>query len=90
MDTSKVAHGTHLEYDKAGAPLYTGQIDLLDEYVERAWDLFHGRVDGRRRRITSHYTDPLKIRMPRRGVRGRAFLKARSLHHQDRRWRHNG
>ena len=43
-NSTKLAGGTHLEYDKAGVPLYAGQVELLDEYIERSWDLYYGRA----------------------------------------------
>ena len=33
-----------LETDRYGVPQYSGQTDQFEEYVERAWDLWFGRV----------------------------------------------
>ena len=32
-----------LETDRYGVPQFAGEVELLEEYVDRAWDLFYGR-----------------------------------------------
>ena len=32
-----------LETDRYGVPQFAGDVELLEEYVDRAWDLFYGR-----------------------------------------------
>ncbi|CAJ1330013.1 unnamed protein product [Effrenium voratum] len=63
-----------LEFDKHGVPLYSGEAELFEEYVERAWDLWHGR-DGQ---------DSLQMSTPvhlRGGLSGHAYEAVRKLEH---------
>ena len=74
MDTSKAVHGTHLEYDKSGVPLCAGQIDLLEEYIERAWDLYYGRAGAEGLQAST----PIHLRS---GCRGVVYEAVRALSH---------
>ena len=33
-----------IQFDKHGVPSYAGEPEQLEEYIARAWDLFHGRA----------------------------------------------
>ena len=74
MDASKVAHGSHLEYDKSGVPLYAGQIELLEEYIERAWDLYWGRAGNEGLQAST----PIHLRS---GCRGVVYEAVRAIKH---------
>ena len=74
QNTTKLAGGTHLEYDKSGVPLYAGQVELLDEYIERSWDLYYGRAGNDSLQAAS----PIHLRS---GCRGVVYEAVRVLAH---------
>ena len=74
VNTMRLASGDHLEFDKSGVPLYAGQPDLLEEYVQRAWDLFHGRTGN----STLQAATPIHLRA---GCRGVVYEAVKTLSH---------
>ena len=75
LNSDKISRGDTLEYDKNGVPLYSGQPHLLEEYRDRAWDLFHGRVGNPGLQATT----PIHLRS---GCRGTVYEAVRSLKHE--------
>ena len=65
-----------LETDRHGVPQFAGEVEYLEEYLERAWDLFHGR-EGQ---------DSLQIATPlhlRAQLQGTAYEAVRKLSHSE-------
>lgn len=63
-----------LDTDRHGVPQFAGDVELLEEYVDRAWDLFYGR-EGQ---------DALQIATPlhlRAQLSGTAYEAVRRLEH---------
>ena len=76
VSTHKLASGDHLEFDKSGIPLYAGQLELLEEYAQRAWDLFHGRTGNNSLQAAT----PIHLRS---GCRGVVYEAVKELSHSD-------
>ena len=71
------------QYDKHGVPIYSGELHLLEEYNERAWDLFHGRTG----QDSLQTATPLHLRS---GCRGVVYEAVKSLPHADLLTRNDG
>ena len=64
INTQRLASGDHPEFDRNGAPLYSGQLGLLQEYEARCWDLFYGTTGN----STLQATTPIHLRSACQGV----------------------
>ena len=53
-----------LELDKNGVPMFSGEPHLLEEYIDRAWDMYFGLMGEPSKQATA----PIKLRQGCRGV----------------------
>ena len=65
-----------LERDSHGVPQFAGEVEYLEEYLERAWDLFHGREGQESLQIAT----PLHLRAQ---LQGTAYEAVRKLSHSE-------
>ena len=65
-----------IDTDRYGVPQYAGDPDGFEEYVERAWDLFHGREGNPQTQVAT----PVHLRS---GLSGPAYESVRKLNHAD-------
>jgi hypothetical protein len=65
-----------IAFDRAGVPMWDGNGEQHDEYVERAEDLFHGRAGN----VELQAATPIHLRA---GLSGTAYDAVRRLPHAD-------
>ena len=68
--------GDSLEFDRNGIPVFDGKIALLDEYVDRCWDIFWGRSGE----DTKQAATPIHLRA---GCRGVVYEAVKHLGHKE-------
>ena len=68
--------GARLQVDRYGVPQYAGDPEAFEEYVERAWDLYHGRSGSDQTQLAT------AVHL-RSGLTGSAYEAVRLLKHTD-------
>ena len=69
-------NGDSLEFDRNGIPVFEGRVALLDEYVDRCWDIFWGRSGDDSKQAAT----PIHLRA---GCRGVVYEAVKHLSHKD-------